>query len=356
MAVAGALTLLGAHAGAKFTLFATAGWLEARAGVRLLDRMGGVVRRMPRAAGPLLVAAATLAGLPPTGGFLGEWLLIEACLVPTPAHPQLHLALAVLGAVVAVVTATGLTLYLRWLGIGCLGPARSAAAAQAPDVPRLAATGLWLATAIGVGAGAAAGWTLPWLGRATGAVASGQPLIAPTYRTPAAYAAIVRLGAALFGGVAGSSGNVIFAAGGLDVASPWDLALFGALLGLAVYWLARPRRRVRRAGTWVGGEPEAPENYWTAEGLNHPLRLTFAGVFSLRRARVPHPVPGVAGFRYRARVVLPLEHHVYRPLWVLAARLSVAVRRGAQSGDVGHYVAYLVGAVLVGLTVVAALH
>ncbi len=356
MAVAGAMTLLAAHAGAKFTLFATAGWLEERGGLRLLDRMGGVVRRMPRAAGPLLVAASTLAGLPPTGGFLGEWLLIEACLVPTPANPQLHLAMAVLGALVAVVTATGLTLYLRWVGIGCLGPARSAAAAQAPDVPRLAALGLWLGTAIGVGSGVAAGWTLPWLAGAVHAVAHGQPLIAPTYRTPVPYATIVRLGAALFRGVAGSSGNVIFAAGGFDVTSPWDLALFAVVLGLAVYWLSRRFRRVRTAGTWTGGEPESPEHYWTAEGLNHPLRLTFAGVFALRRARVPHARPGVGGFRYRTRVVLRLEHHVYRPLLHVAASLSGAVRHRAQSGDVMHYVGYLVGAVLVGLAVVAALH
>ena len=356
MAVVGGLTLLAAHAGAKFTLFATAGWLEERAGLRLLDRMGGILRRMPRAAGPLVIAGFTLSALPPFGGFLGEWLLIEACLVPTPTHPQLHLALAVLAALIAVVAAIGFTLYLRWLGIGCLGPARTPAASRAADVPQLAAAGLWLATGIGVASGIAAGWSLPWLAGAAYAIAHGQPLIAPTYLDPVPYAAIVRLGAALFPGVAGSTGNVIFAAGGFDVGSPWDLAVFALLLGLVVYWLARRVRRVRRAGTWMGGEPEGPGLYWTAEGLNHPLRLTFAAVFSLERVRVPHADAKTRGFRYRTRVLLRLEHHVYRPLLKLAARMSAAVREGTQSGDLGHYVGYLLGAVLAGLAVVAALH
>lgn len=356
MAVAGGLTLLAAHAGSKATLFVTAGWLEERAGLRRLDRMGGAIRRMPRAAGPLVLAAFTLAGLPPCGGFLGEWLLIEACLVPTPAHPQLHLVLAVLGALVAVVAAIGFTLYLRWLGIGCLGPARTPAAERVPDLPRLAAAGVWLATGVGVASGVAAGWTLPWLARAARAIAHGRPLIAPTYLHPGKYAVIVRLGAALFAGVAGSTGNVIFANGGFDVGSPWDLSLFALALGLVVYGLARRARRVRRVGTWMGGEPEGPGLYWTAEGLNHPLRLTFAAVFALERARVPHADAAMQGFRYRMRVLLRLEHHVYGPLLRVAARMSNAVREGTQSGNLGHYVGYLLGAVLVGLAVVAALH
>lgn len=72
MAVDGALVLLLAHAGAKFALFTLAGFAEERGGLRLLDRMGGLLRRMPRAAGPLVLAVSTLAGLPPLGGFLGS--------------------------------------------------------------------------------------------------------------------------------------------------------------------------------------------------------------------------------------------------------------------------------------------
>ncbi len=358
MALGGAVALLAAHAGAKFTLFSLAGFAEERGGLRLLDRMGGLFRRQPRAAGPLLVAVSTLAGLPPCGAFLGEWLLVESCFAPTPGYAGLHVALAVVAAVVALLAATGLTVYLRWIGIGFLGPARSAAAAVLPDVPPLAAAGQWLSALLGPAAGIAAGWTLPWSAQATAWLARGKPVVAPTYAHPGAYAPIVALGAGLFRGIAGSAGNVIFAAGGFNVGSPWDLACFGLLLGLAVALVTGrlPGRPVRLVRTWVGGEPEDGLRLaWTAEGLNHPLRLTFAAFFGLQRTRLGDPaaVGGVA--RYRARIVLRLEHHVYRPLLALAARLSGAVRKGAQSGDLAHYVGYVLVAALLGLLAVVVL-
>lgn len=359
MAVAGAMTLLVAHAGAKFVLFSTAGWLEDRAGLRLLDRMGGALGSLPRGAGPLVVAVSTLAALPPFGGFLGEWLLVEACLVPIPNHPGLHVALAVLAAMVASVAAVGLTVYLRWIGIGFLGPPRTPAAGALPDLPRLGAAGLWLAAAIGMAAGIGAGWMLPWVGQATAWLVSGLPVVAPTYLRPQAYAPIVALGAALFRGIAGSTGNVIFAAGGFNVGSPWDLACFGLLLGVTVvlvtgrFW-PRPARLVR---TWVGGEPDDSARLrWTAEGLNQPLRLTFATFFGLERSRHAAYGPFAGSFRYRSRIRLRLEHHVYRPLLELAARTSGAVRRTTQSGDLGHYVGYVLGAALLGLMVIALFH
>jgi hydrogenase-4 component B len=355
VAVDGALTLLLAHAGAKFALFALAGWVEeTTGGLRLLDRMGGLLRRMPRAAGPLLLAVCALAALPPLGGFLGEWLLLEACLMPVP-DPGLHVALAVLAAWVALVAATGLTLYLRWLGIGFLGPTRTPSAARVPDVPLLGALGPWLGALVGVAAGVGAGWILPWLQGAVSWLAQGQPVVAPTYLAPRSYAPIVALGAALFRGLAGRTGDVVFAAGGFDVASPWDLGVFGLLLGVAVA-LATGRlggRRVRRVRPWVGGEPEdAPRLAWTAEGLHHALRLAFAAFFGLQRARVAVGEPPAAAVRYRVRVVLRLEHHVYRPLLAFAAKASGAVRHAAQSGDTGRYVGYLLGAVLVGLAAI----
>ncbi len=356
MAVAGALILLCAHGGAKFTLFSAAGWVEERVGLRLLDRMGGGLRAMPRGSGPLVVAVATLAALPPFGGFLGEWLLVEGSLVPIPAHPGLHLALAVFAAVVALVAAVGLTVYLRWIGIAFLGPARTPAAAAIPDVPRLGAAGQWLTAAVGMASGVGAGWILPWVAHATSWLARGAPVVAPVYLHPRHYPAIVALGAAMFRGIAGSAGNVIFAAGGFDVASPWDLACFGLLLGVAVAavrWSLRPQRP-RLVRTWVGGEPDdALRLCWTAEGIGQPLRLTFATFFALERSRHVEGEPWAARLRYRARMRLRLEHHLYRPLMRWAARVSGAVRGGVQSGDLGHYVAYLLGAALIGMLVIA---
>ncbi len=362
LAAAGALTLLAAHAGAKFTLFSLAGHLEDRAGLRRFDRMGGLLARLRRGGGPALLGVCTLAALPPLGGFLGEWLLLESCLVPTPPDPDLHVALGVVGALIALVAALGLTLYLRWFGAAFLGPARTPAASGAPDVGRAATASAWLALSLPAVAGIGAGWTLPYLAAATPWLARGAPLVAPTYLHPAAYAGIVALGAALFRGIGGSSGNVLFPARGFSVASPWDLACCAAVLGALVAWAARrvgPRHVPRRVRTWVGGEAYGPAEgvalAWTAEGFSHALRLTFATFFALRRTRAANADPGRPGFRYRTAVVLRLEHHVYRPLLRLAARLSRAVRQ-TQSGDLAHYVGYMLAVTLLGLAWIAFSH
>jgi hydrogenase-4 component B len=354
MAASGALVLLLAHAGAKFSLFVLAGHAE-RSGLRLLDRMGGLLRRMRRGSPAGLVAAISLAGLPPLGGFLGEWLIIEACFVPTPKVPGLHVAMALAAGTLALVAAAGVTLYLRWFGAVWLGPARTPSAAAVPDVPWPTAAGVSLGALLAIWAGVGAGWILPWLAAPLGWIAKGAPVIAPTYVTPQPYAAIVALGAALFPGLGGSTGNVLFPAGGFSVGSPWDLAIF-LVLGVGILaWIFR-RAPVRRVPTWQGGDwaPAAP---FSAEGLTHSLRLSFAGFLGLSRERQPLDAEGAGGLgpprlRYRAQVFLRLEHHLYRPLLALAERASGAVRR-TQSGRTGHYVIYLLGAVVLGLALLA---
>ncbi len=355
MAASGALVLLLAHAGAKFSLFVLAGHAEQSGGLRLLDRMGGLLRRMRRGSPAGLIAALSLAGLPPLGGFLGEWLIIEACFVPTPKQPGLHLAMALAAGALALVAAAGVTLYLRWFGAVWLGPPRTPSAAAVPDLSWPTAAGVTLGALLAIWAGVGAGWILPWLAAPLGWIAKGAPVIAPTYVTPKPYAAIVALGAALFPGVAGSTGNVLFPAGGFSVGSPWDLAIF-LVLGIGILaWIFR-RAPVRRVPTWQGGDWQTPAPF-SAEGLTHPLRLAFAGFLGLSRERRPLEAEGAVGLgpprrRYRAQVRLRLEHHLYRPLLAGAERASGAVRR-TQSGRTGHYVIYLLGAVVLGLALLA---
>jgi hydrogenase-4 component B len=358
MAASGAIVLLMAHAGAKFSLFVLAGHVEQQGRLRLLDRMGGLIGRLRRGSPAAVVAALSLAGLPPLGGFLGEWLILEACFVPTPKQPGLHVAMAIVAGTLALIAAAGLTLYLRWFGAMWLGPARTRA--EVTDLAPPTAAGISLAAALAVWCGIGAGWMLPGLAPLIGWLASGPPVVAPTYVTPAPYAAIVALGAAMFRGIGGSTGNVLFPAGGFSVGSPWDLALFLAV-GIAVLALLRHRRPVRRVPAWVGGELQPGSAYtFTAEGLSHPLRLAFAGFLGLTRERRPIDVApdeataplGPPRLRYRAQVLLRLEHHLYRPLLAVAERASGAVRR-TQSGRVGHYVLYVLGAVVLGLAVLA---
>ncbi len=57
-------------------LFILAGVLAHQYGVRTLDELGGAKIRSPWIVGAFVVAAVSMVGLPPTGGFFGKWYIV----------------------------------------------------------------------------------------------------------------------------------------------------------------------------------------------------------------------------------------------------------------------------------------
>src|SRR5207244_9085459 len=68
------------HALFKALLFLGAGSFERAVGSLELDRLGGLLRRMPWTGGAFLVGAMAIAGLPPLNGFASEWLTMQVLL------------------------------------------------------------------------------------------------------------------------------------------------------------------------------------------------------------------------------------------------------------------------------------
>ncbi|MDC4233465.1 Na+/H+ antiporter subunit A [Actinomyces sp. B33] len=77
-AMAAGLTMLIAHSFFKSTLFLTVGAIESATGTRDWRRLSGLGRRRPVLAAAAGLAAASMAGLPPTTGYLGKEAMIAA--------------------------------------------------------------------------------------------------------------------------------------------------------------------------------------------------------------------------------------------------------------------------------------
>lgn len=75
---AGALTLAIGHGMAKSALFMSAGTLATAHGGDDLGRLKGAATRMPMSVMTIAVAGVSLAGLPPTIGFVGKWQLLQS--------------------------------------------------------------------------------------------------------------------------------------------------------------------------------------------------------------------------------------------------------------------------------------
>ena len=82
--VAGVFHLLN-HAVGKALLFLNAGAVEYATGTRDLQEMGGLAQRMPMTGATSFLAAMSIAGMPPLGGFWSKLLIIMAAV--QAGHP-----------------------------------------------------------------------------------------------------------------------------------------------------------------------------------------------------------------------------------------------------------------------------
>ena len=83
------------HTAFKSLLFLGAGAVLTATGERDMDRLGGLIHRMPRTAFLTLVGCVAISALPPLNGFVSEWLTFQAILLRAEL-PQWGLKLPVL--------------------------------------------------------------------------------------------------------------------------------------------------------------------------------------------------------------------------------------------------------------------
>jgi formate hydrogenlyase subunit 3/multisubunit Na+/H+ antiporter MnhD subunit len=134
LAMAAALLHAMAHGMFKSLLFVGAGAVQHGAGTRLLDRLGGLIHRMPVTTGGMLMGAACLAAMPLTAGFAGEWLLLQSILAAVRVGGFGMQTLAcVVAALMALAAALGAGAALRLIGVGFLGRPRTPRAAAAVE-------------------------------------------------------------------------------------------------------------------------------------------------------------------------------------------------------------------------------
>lgn len=78
---AGSLYFVLAHACAKAVLFMSAGNLMRAAGHDRIADLAGVARALPVSTFAFAIASVSIVGLPPSGGFIAKWMLLNAALV-----------------------------------------------------------------------------------------------------------------------------------------------------------------------------------------------------------------------------------------------------------------------------------
>jgi hydrogenase-4 component B len=322
----GALFHVWNHALMKGLAFLGAGTLVHATHSQDLEKMGGLLARLPVTGALFLVGAASLAALPPLSGFASEWLLYLGLLWGSGAASGAESLVGYLAvAVLALVGALAAISFTRIAGVALLGSPRSREAASAHEVP-------------------SSGW-LPLVPLAAGCVAFGVfPALPLRLLTPAA---------AQLGGVQVAAALVPAAA---SSAAPRTLGLLFLVLAGALAWLGQRLRGPAPAAseTWgCGFTAPTPRMEYTASSYAQSI-LSGLVPRSLRpRIHVQAP-RGIFPTRgsFRTEPQDPARTRLFDPLFrVLGDRMS-RLRR-FQAGLLHLQLLYTVVTVLALLAAVA---
>ena len=132
LGVGGALLHVINHAVFKALLFLGAGSIIHAIGTREIDRMGGLLKAMPRTGLLFLIGAMAICGLPPLNGFVSE-LLIYLGLFNGALHGSGAAAAALAAPFLALVGGLAVACFVKVFGVVFLGVARSPEATHAHE-------------------------------------------------------------------------------------------------------------------------------------------------------------------------------------------------------------------------------
>ncbi|NUQ62896.1 MAG: oxidoreductase [Pirellulales bacterium] len=327
-----ALGLLGAlvhvlnHALFKGLLFLGAGAVQHGAATRELDRLGGLLKRMPVTGATFLVGACAVCGLPPLNGFLSE-LLIYLGVLAGVAEQRAAVSWAMLCVLVigtlALVGGFAAVCFTKAFGAVFLGEPRSDASRHAHEV------------------GPAMRYSLVTLAAACVLVALSAPLWPLVFRS----AALTIVPATFRAETAAAAGRATVPLAAAAAAFLAFLAASGVLAAVRKRLLAG--RRIDRGPTWDCGyaAPTARMQY-TASSYTGPLVVLFR-MFVRPRVdlRPPEGLFPIRG-RYASQVPDLFREYFFGP--VFAGIAWVASRlRWLQQGRIQLYVLYIALTVLV---------
>ncbi len=133
---AGALFHVLNHALFKGLLFLGAGAVAHATGSRDLDRLGGLLRRMPWTGATFLVGAAAISGLPPLNGFVSEFLVYFGAFSAAVAPRGAVVVALVVIAALALIGGLAVACFAKAFGVVFLGEPGASAPRDAHEVGR----------------------------------------------------------------------------------------------------------------------------------------------------------------------------------------------------------------------------
>jgi formate hydrogenlyase subunit 3/multisubunit Na+/H+ antiporter MnhD subunit len=280
MGLAAALALTAAlfhvlnHCLFKSLLFFGAGAVLTATGERNMEKLGGLIHRMPYTSVAFLAGCVAISALPPFNGFASEWLAFQAILQsPNLAQWGLKIIVPAVGGLLALSAALTAACFVKAFGVTFLGRPRTPVAGQALEVDRFSLTAMFTLAALCLLLGILPGIVIDGLAPVTlFLIGDRMPVqmsvpwlsIAPITESRSSY-----------------NGLLVF--------------LFTAFSASLTAFLVHRfgSRALRRVSAWDCGFPDVnPATQYTAGSFAQPIRRVFGTLAFQARERVEMPAPG----------------------------------------------------------------
>jgi hydrogenase-4 component B len=321
------------HALFKGGLFLGAGSVHYATGTKDIEKLGGLIKKMPITALLVLCFSLAVSSIVPFNGFIGEWLTMQS-IFASVAHGQhginilLILGVAALGLAGALAAAC----FVRFFGISFLGIERSEHALKAEEVPRSMNIAMGILALICLSIGI-------------------FPLVAIKLIDRASYGL---LGSSILdqiqGGFLVSWYSMEFTSNRISSFEILAVLVVIILLSLLALRVLGGKYIERRYGTWdCGFEALNSRMQYTATGFSKPIRIIFRILF--RPSRKRSTKGGTAYYpetiEYTVDSESVFEKYIYKPVFVRARIWSRRTKFTVQTGNIHNYLTYIFITVIV---------
>ncbi|MEW6681704.1 MAG: hydrogenase 4 subunit B [Nitrospirota bacterium] len=315
------------HAMFKGLLFMGAGSLLYATHTRNMEEYGGLIRAMPWTAFFFLVGSISISALPPTNGFVSEWLTFQSLFLSFMLPDLLMKILIPIGAAMLALTgALAVACFAKAFGVAFLAMPRSHHAKNAKEAPLPMLVGMGTLATVCVALGLAPMLVVPVLDR----------VIAPFTGAQLAQSVVTEGGWAL----------MPMGVGFASISTPVLTILLAVIIPatlLGVFLFAGKLKR-RFYKTWGCGINLKPSMEYTATGFAQPIRQVFSTIYrptvKIEKDMLEESRYFARRMRFEVHIEPTFQRYLYDPVvWVfnmVANRLRVV-----QAGSLHLYLAYI---------------
>ncbi len=319
------------HALFKSLLFMGAGAIRFATGTRNMEKLGGLIKKMPLVSIFVFTGCLAIVAVPPLNGFASEYIIFQSIInsilwfLPSGEFSMV-LLFVIVAACLALTGALVVFSYVKFFGISFLGMPRSYEAenAREPEKPMLAAMGISALLCILSGIG------FKQVVRLIDSV-SGDLINIKLLSTDWSLSAFLHY--PLENGSLSVSFSLLFV-----------LILLSSALVTVLVITARRRTSVQSYNTWDCGYTKLnPKMQYSATGFSKSVRIIFRGLFKPNRDLVITEGTGpyfIKKANYNVSTEKVIEKYLYKPFVSGIVNFSRKIRFKIQTGSIHAYLMY----------------